>query len=477
MQSTPSITKLCGQSNYASWSFAMEMFLIDNDLWDCVLAEEGYDLEDAATKKRDAKARSKICLMISENIFPLVSSAKTAKETWDALKKAYADSGLLRRLTLLRKLFGLKLEGCNSIENYVTEVQSTNQALQAIKSGLDDEFLAVVMLAGLTEDFNPLVMALEHSAKKLTTELVISALYKEGQRTRTGNVTGDSVLAAASRSSSSGGGGGKNKLICRFCNKAGHMKWQCKLLKKQQLTKKDSGASDSRNRNANARSDTGNIATTSFSLLSNVCNKDNWVVDSGASSHMTASGDQLVDVKEEHTTITTANNHKVDSDRRGTVKLLEHDVQLEEVLHVPDLLTNLLSVGKACDKGCCAVFDDKCCRIVLKQNVIVKGKPILSATRKDGLYLVESGSKALAIPDRVTALLLFKYPASREYRLNNVKQHVMNLMLDKRTAVWREILLIPLQFQMMKLKYQNQWKIFRFLQKQDAILREIDDLV
>lgn len=122
MQKEQLVSKLLGQSNYATWSFAMQMVLIDNDLWDCV--EDSFIPNTETSKKRDAKARAKICLMLSENVYPLVTEAKTAKDTWMSLKRAYADAGLMRRLLLLKKLFGIKLDQFQDIEAYVSEIQA-----------------------------------------------------------------------------------------------------------------------------------------------------------------------------------------------------------------------------------------------------------------------------------------------------------------------------------------------------------------
>lgn len=99
-------------------------------------------------------------------------------------------------------IFNLKLSCFPHIEAYINEVQATSQALQRIKSGLDDEFIGILMLAGLTEEYNPLVMTLEHSGRKLTSEAAISALMKEGQR-RQPAVEMDSVLVSNNEKPSS----------------------------------------------------------------------------------------------------------------------------------------------------------------------------------------------------------------------------------------------------------------------------------
>ncbi|XP_073950925.1 uncharacterized protein [Choristoneura fumiferana] len=82
-------------------------------------------------------------------------SALTAEETWKKLQAAYADSGLLRRLNLLRKLFNSKLSSFNNMEAYVSEIRATQQQLIEVNEPVDDEFVGLIMLTGLTDQYNP----------------------------------------------------------------------------------------------------------------------------------------------------------------------------------------------------------------------------------------------------------------------------------------------------------------------------------
>ncbi|KOB67937.1 Uncharacterized protein OBRU01_16010 [Operophtera brumata] len=56
------------------------------------------------------------------------------------------------------------------MEKYITRITELSQQLREIDSPLDDEFVAIIMLSGLTNDYDPLIMALENSNIHLTTE-------------------------------------------------------------------------------------------------------------------------------------------------------------------------------------------------------------------------------------------------------------------------------------------------------------------
>jgi transposase InsO family protein len=395
MQAT-TIEKLSGQANYGPWSFAMEMLLIECDLWECV--DGSFTLETLEARKKDAKARSKICLMCSQKVYPLITNQKTARDTWQALQRAYADGGLLRRLHLLRKLFNVKLVNYTNMEDYVNDIQSTSQALLSIKAGLDDEFIAIIMLAGLTENYNPLVMTLEHSSINITTETVMAALLKENQRKNTTEIEQDSALMSNKSSR-------KKDIICHLCKKKGHFKWQCReKQKKAQHTAKDSSSSSMDNNGTHTRGDSVGLIIDSVadnkyvSLLSGIGKPNEWVIDSGATAHMTPDKHILENVRTSYSkTITTANNDSLYSNQRGDVFVKGLKVKFDDVLLIPNLITNLLSVSKMCAKNCVVLFNDKCCQVFKNTNVSLAGKPLLTAPLKQGLYVLDPKEAAMVL--------------------------------------------------------------------------------
>ncbi|KAK9738763.1 protein of unknown function (DUF4219) [Popillia japonica] len=90
----PSIEKLSGRENYNNWAFAMQAYLEHEDLWSCIV-----DTPDTPEQqKRDAKAKSKIIMMVHTANFVHIRSGKTAKEVWEKLREAFQDSGLCRKV-------------------------------------------------------------------------------------------------------------------------------------------------------------------------------------------------------------------------------------------------------------------------------------------------------------------------------------------------------------------------------------------
>ena len=199
----------------------MKMLLIHENLWSCIDGyPDGDSTSEADRKRNDKKAWSKIGLSVNPSVYSHVRDSTSAKEAWQNLAKAFEDSGLSGRLTLLRKLCSLKRENFDSMEAYITEVLGTSQRLSAIKYPLDDEFLAVIMLNGLPSEYNPLIMALENSGSKITSDLVKSKLINEPER----HAVTESALFTKRPES-------KKSVKCHHCHEVGHIRPQCPKLK------------------------------------------------------------------------------------------------------------------------------------------------------------------------------------------------------------------------------------------------------
>lgn len=112
--------KLSRITNYANWKFLMKMYLVHEDLWDCIESTNA-NTPIVTDERKQQKALAKICLMVQSSSFAHVRNAKTGQEAWLNLKRAYEDKGLCRRLGLLRTLFALKLDQFSGMEEYVTK--------------------------------------------------------------------------------------------------------------------------------------------------------------------------------------------------------------------------------------------------------------------------------------------------------------------------------------------------------------------
>ncbi|XP_048485493.1 uncharacterized protein LOC119691901 isoform X3 [Plutella xylostella] len=265
------IERLKGRDNYATWSFSVKTFLEHEELLECIEADI---VKDA---KKDSKAKTKIILLVDPSLYIHIEEATTANQVWENLKKAFEDSGLSRKVNLLRDLINTSLETSNGVEDYISKIMSAAHKLRNIKFHVDDEWLGTLMLAGLSDEYKPMIMGLESSGVKISADLIKTKLLqevKDSSATSAFYTNSSKKLFRNSHQQQSKSKGPR----CFNCNKYGHLGKNCWF-----KNKKDNHDNNKSN---------GFVAAFS-ALTSNDSAK--WYLDSGAAMHMTMHREWLQD--------------------------------------------------------------------------------------------------------------------------------------------------------------------------------------
>lgn len=95
-----------------------------------------------------------------------------------------------------------------------------------------------------------------------------------------------------------------------------------------------------------------------------------WVLDSGATSHISNDRESFSELKPElsATNVLTASGTKMPTSGSGCISIPGNKI-ISDVLYVPSVTKNLLSIGKLTDKGHTVVFNSKSCLILDKRNL------------------------------------------------------------------------------------------------------------
>jgi len=427
----PPIDKLKGRENYDSWRFAVEAYLTDQDLWDCV---SGVCKTNPC--KKDVKARSKIILLVDQVNYVHLQSTKTAKDAWDRLQAAFLDSGLTRKVGLLRILITTRLENCDSVEDFVNKIITTAHKLTNLGLEVKDEWVGTILLAGLPDHFQPMIMGIESSGIPITADSIktkllqdvstvknedgkqVSAMYgfqNQGNSIKSGHNSSfkqfqkshsnndnfrsdrDKDRTESEKSSTHSTSRGPR---CYECNGYGHIANRCANRDQKQLSRNSSSANKERH---------GFFSALSAQVSES---KSEWYFDSGCSAHLTKEKNAFVnDPTPAIMDISTANNEDyMKTFSVGNIKLPiyvdgnAYDISVKNVYYVPDLRINLLSVSQIVKKGNTVVFDSKGARVFDADNNI-----LASATLENDLFKLDlcSQSAILAKSDDPTQEILW----------------------------------------------------------------------
>ena len=123
---------LKGHSNYVCWKMQIKMYLIHQDLFDCVTGE----CEDT---EKQQKALATIVLGIDPGLLYLIGTdPESAKEVWQILEKQYQKDSWLNKLSLKKRLYNIRLTN-DDVNGHIKEMTEIFQSLSLLGCKVEDE--------------------------------------------------------------------------------------------------------------------------------------------------------------------------------------------------------------------------------------------------------------------------------------------------------------------------------------------------
>ena len=175
---------------------------------------------------------------------------------------------------------------------------------------------------------------------------------------------------------------------CHYCQKEGHWKAECVKRKAD-----EAGGTFEKDRE---RGQTAFIASAMRPE-----GMSDWVIDSGASQHISAQQDRFINyIPISPITIQIGDGSQIHAIGKGDMVIRANaiDITLREVLHVPSIGSNLLSVARIVDHGHHVLFAPSGCQIRSKDGVRVHW------VREGNVYLLKTQQGALmALTNRDSA--------------------------------------------------------------------------
>ncbi|GAU32405.1 hypothetical protein TSUD_220940 [Trifolium subterraneum] len=375
--------------NYDTWCKQMKVVFGFQDVWDLV-----------------------------QDNFERVGDASSSKEAWDNLEKAYGGATKVKKVrlqTYKRQFELLQMEEKESVGDFVTRVTKLVNLMKGCGESMNDQSVVEKILRSLTPRFD-IVVAIEESKdlSSTTVEEIQGVLEASEQKLNESLEKGKSDVALQAQSNygkkgkekwsrnkgrggyqgsnakddqeggnptqKNGGRGGfngnhrgrggrggrgrggykgfdKSNLQCYNCQKYGHFADECTASKppdeEARVAKQDEGENP--------------VMLMVTTKEDQRCGEE-WYLDSGCSTHMTGRRDWFSSFDQSHKNkVKFANDSTLNAEGVGVVCIRSKtgdQAFINDVLYIPGIKCNLLSVGQLIEKDYKIAIEDRMLRLM-----------------------------------------------------------------------------------------------------------------
>lgn len=378
--------------NYDLWKQRTKQILIREGLWRVVADNPpAVDERSDAWVDKDERAAATIGYLVENSQLQLIKNANTAQETWNVLRDYHVRQSSAGKVGLVKRLCRLEMEENGNVEEHIIEMDSLFDKLAEVGCEISEEMKCSFIMASLPESYDSFVTMVEGFAGKFSEKTVKAKLLNEFyKRQHKVSVQEEKAMKAAVPRGRKPFGlesdRREERRVCFECGKPGHIRQNCYIylsrLAEEQGVHRESPV-DKNNAKIATQKEENQSRSVCFSAMEELCGGGGWIVDSGASHHMTADRSffdrfQYKDSKlcladgKEMDVVGVGEGHFTGFDNDGNVV----DVKLTNVLFVPGLQHSLISVKRIVESGARVEFTaEKCCilnadKIVLIANVV-----------------------------------------------------------------------------------------------------------
>lgn len=463
---------MLNSTNYTVWAMRVKVLLKVHKVWEAVENEsDNGEKNDMAT--------ALLFQSIPEALILQVGELDTTKKVWDAIKSRHMGAERVREArlqTLTAEFERLKMKDSDTIDDYVGKLSEISSKSAALGENIEETKLVKKFLSSLPrrkyihivasleqvldlkttsfEDIIGRLKAYEERVAEEEDESQNKLMYAENTESQpTSNYNNNNNYNSnyrgrgrGSRFNNRGRGRGRyndryqnryqdtfdmSKIECFRCDKMGHFSSVCpdRLLKLQIATEtkeKDDATQEAEELMMHevVYLNEKNVNPLDFEASSD--NDKVWYLDNGGSNHMTGNRKYFKNIDESITgKVRFGDDSRIDIKGKGPILFLTKDGGkkiLADVYYIPDLRSNIISLGQATESGC---------DIRMKNDFLTlqdkDGKLIVKAKRsKNRLYKVTMDSN-----EECLQLSVPSDSARWHARLGHIGREAMRLMANK----------------------------------------------
>lgn len=384
--------KLIGSENWVRWKWMAEGLLMEkenayevcsgeivkpdpvpNDTTDTGALTK-YNSDLAKFDKGNRAARGIFSRTLDARICDLVSMCKSAREIWIKLHELFEQKNPQAQYACQLKFSSFTRDPTDTMAMHIAKLERLVARMSDLDIKPNDFVIMSKLLETLPSDFEPLKMAWCTRSEQQQTLAELKKLLVSEEQRRSSESCRESELSALLAKSSLGRAHGVTEKFdkpvnkqgkqfkCYNCGKRGHVKRNCTLKKNSMRDRKPK-------------------EEVFISECLAAGNDDTWVIDSGATQHITNRSDYFQSYTEYkcpvEVRVGNSSTMKAYGHGKISVKMLVHGIWknsvMENVLYAPEVSRNLFSVSQALDHGSKFNMSNDKCEFTKPTGVVAVG--------------------------------------------------------------------------------------------------------
>lgn len=358
----------------------------EEDFWETpasatIEVKAANDVKKAARIKQDNKCRSVLIQGVSDSHLEYVKDKVSPKEIWDGLHDVFERKSITNRFLLKRQLLSMRFSEGEKLQEHFLRFDQLVREIKGAGAKMEEEDVICHLMLTMPPSYDAVTTAMEAVSERLTMDLVRRKYLDVEAKRRGQRLEAETEEAAFA-------GKSRGKWKCFGCGELGHKKSQCP----RSGENKSGGSVGGQRHGKKSAVQKANVGAKTVSFVAAVETAvagsvvdAKWFLDSGASEHM-ANDKSLFESLEK------LDQPVVIQTAKSGVNLLAHfkgrviasavvgdekiRVNMEDVLFIPELSLNLLSLRRLENTGKRVIFFDGCVTVEDDGEVVATGRQL-----------------------------------------------------------------------------------------------------